>query len=328
MSNIPSFRKFDYRLRPAKCVERKMLCEAFHRLSFFDPMKKYRYIGFGSTTFTDFILIHKALAIADMISIEKQVQYEARFEFNRPFQCIRVEYGSSNEVLPKLAWDRRVVIWLDYEGHLTDSELRDVAEVVINAASGSMLVVSLNVGRYSLDRQRKKELGKQEAELDKLTRDVGPDKVPGATLGKDLELSEGKARIFRHIIMNEIDQVLRARNGMCPSEQKIDYHPLFNFQYSDGAKMLTVGGVLCDKQDEEALQQCEFQNLDFVSTDDTPYKIEVPILTPREQRYLDKKLPQGAIEEAIEKVGLTKEEIQAYARVYRYCPVFVEVDLS
>ncbi|MGB3716603.1 MAG: O-methyltransferase, partial [Candidatus Promineifilaceae bacterium] len=180
----PSFREFDYRLRPAKCVERKMLCEAFRRLSFFAPVENYRYIGFGVTAFTDFILIHKALAITDMISIEKRAHYEARFEFNRPFQCIQMEYGSSNDVLPELTWDKRVIVWLDYENHLTDSELRDVAYIVMNAASGSMLVVSLYVGNYNLSQTRNREFGLQEARLQKLKEDVGSEKVPGDIQGK------------------------------------------------------------------------------------------------------------------------------------------------
>lgn len=323
----PSFREFDYRLRPAKRVERKMLCEAFRRLSFFEPVENYRYIGFGSTTFTDFILIHKTLAITDMISIEKRRDYEARFEFNRPYNCIKMKYGKSNDVLPQLAWNKRVVVWLDYEGHLTDSELRDVAYIVMNAASGSMLVVSINAGSYQLHPARKKKLGLQEARLEKLIEDVGSDKVPGDILGKNLE-GWNMARTFRRIIMNEIDQVLRNRNGLHSDDHRLEYQQLFNFHYRDQARMITVGGVISDDQNETTIQQCQFESLDFVSTDDTPYKIEIPVLTPLEQRYLDKKLPQGAIEEAREKVGLTEVEIQNYARVYRYCPTFVEIELS
>lgn len=323
----PSFRVFDYRLRPAKRVERKMLCEAFRRLSFFDPVENYRYIGFGSTTFADFSLIHKTLAITDMINIEIRTHCQARFEFNRPFQCIQMKYGSSNTVLPELTWDRRVIVWLDFEGHLTGSELRDVAYIVMNAASGSMLVVSLNVSNYRLSQTRRKKLGLQKARLEKLKEDVGSDKVPGDILGKDLE-GWDMACTFRRLIMNEIDHVLRARNGLLSDRHKVQFQPLFHFHYSDQARMLTVGGVLFEKRDEAALQRCQFESLDFVSTDVTSYKIEIPVLTPRERSFLDKKLPQGAIQEAMDKVGLTEREIQNYARVYRYCPMFVEVELS
>jgi len=324
----PSFTVFDYRVRPAKSVERKMLCEAFRRLSFFEPVKSYRYIGFGSTTFTDFILIHKALDITDMISIEKRKNYETRFEFNRPFHCVKMKYGDSNKVLPELTWDKRTIIWLDFEGHLTASELQDVAYAAMNMVSGSMLVVTLNVGDYWLSPECLKELSRQECRLEKLKEDVGIEKVPGDIEGKHLVGGGSMARTFRRLIMNEIDQVLRDRNGLSSAEHEVRYQPLLNFHYSDRANMLTVGGVFYEERDKATLKQCEFESLDFVRPDDTPYEIELPILTPRERQYLDKALPKGAVKEATETIGLTEGEIQRYARLYRHYPLFVEVELS
>ncbi len=326
-TTMPSFTLFDYRIRPAKSVERKMLCEAFRRLAFFEPVENYRYIGFGSTTFVDFALVHTALATTDMISIEKRDEYAARFEFNRPFQCIKITYGDSNSILPELTWDKRVIIWLDYEGHLTDSELRDIAWVAMNVVSGSMLIVTVNVGSYRLPRRRPKGFDMQEYRLETLKSNVGSEKVPGDIRGQDLESWE-MARTFRRIVMNEIDQVLSDRNGMRAAEEMVKYRPLFNFQYQDGARMLTVGGVLYEERDEATLEQCQFGSLEFVRPDDTPYTIEVPILTPRERQYLNRKLPQGAVKEAIEEIGLTEIDVSNYARLYRHCPMFVEIELS
>lgn len=85
----------NFSLRPAKSIECKMLCEAFRQLSIFSDVEAYRYIGFGSKYFSDFTLIHKTLGIKDMISIERNVQNRARFEFNRPFDCIRLMFGES-----------------------------------------------------------------------------------------------------------------------------------------------------------------------------------------------------------------------------------------
>ena len=110
-----SYESINYSLRPAKNIERRMLCEAFRKLSEFERLDRYRYIGFGSTFFSDFSLFHKSLRITDSISIEKDVQNHERFEFNRPYRCIRIEFGESNEVLPKLAWDVKTIVWLDYD---------------------------------------------------------------------------------------------------------------------------------------------------------------------------------------------------------------------
>ncbi len=59
----PSYEKIHYGLRPAKNIERKMMCECFWRLSAFHPVHNYRYIGFGSVYFSDFLLFHKVLGI-------------------------------------------------------------------------------------------------------------------------------------------------------------------------------------------------------------------------------------------------------------------------
>jgi Putative O-methyltransferase len=99
---VPSFKAFDYRIRTNKNAERKMLADAFRCLSSFEHIENYRYIGFGSITFADFVLFHKVLNISDMISIEAKADYKSRFNFNKPYRCIRMEYGESNIVLPKL----------------------------------------------------------------------------------------------------------------------------------------------------------------------------------------------------------------------------------
>ncbi|HGB1823876.1 TPA: O-methyltransferase, partial [Salmonella enterica subsp. enterica serovar Bahrenfeld] len=66
-------RKIDYRIRPAKNIERKMIRDVLLRLSPFGIFSDYQYIGFGSKYFTDFIIMHKYLGIDDMISIEGDV---------------------------------------------------------------------------------------------------------------------------------------------------------------------------------------------------------------------------------------------------------------
>ncbi len=68
-----SYMQINYSLRPAKSVERKMLCEAIKRLAVFDKIESYKYVGFGSAYFSDFSLIHRSLGIEDMLSIEKDI---------------------------------------------------------------------------------------------------------------------------------------------------------------------------------------------------------------------------------------------------------------
>src|SRR5258708_2057356 len=95
-----------------------MLVESIRRLSEFAMVDSYRYIGFGSTYFSDFILFHKSLGIRNMISIERDISNRPRFEFNRPYNCIRMLFGESSELLPTLAWNTKTILWLVYAGSL------------------------------------------------------------------------------------------------------------------------------------------------------------------------------------------------------------------
>src|SRR5579859_8198866 len=133
-----SYRQVNYRLRPAKSVQRKMLCEAFHRLSEFGSLDSYRYIGFPATFFSDFVLFHRALGIHNMVGIESEQVEKKRFEFNLPFRCIKMRYGHSNAILPTLDWDIRTILWLDYDEPLSMGVLTDVAFFFAEAPAGSV----------------------------------------------------------------------------------------------------------------------------------------------------------------------------------------------
>ena len=107
-----------------------MLCEALRRLIIFSDLTEYRYIGFGSTFFTDFLLIHKSLGLKDLVSIEERKQDEKRFRFNCPYGCVDLKFGKSNNVLPGLKWDKKTILWLDYE---------DPLEMICSLISGHFL---------------------------------------------------------------------------------------------------------------------------------------------------------------------------------------------
>lgn len=323
-----SYRSINYSLRPAKNIERKMLCDTFRRLSHFDRIESYRYIGFGSTYFSDFILFHKALGIKDMVSIEKDVDNEERFEFNCPFRCIKIEFNHSNEVLPALDWDVKTILWLDYDGKLDVTVLTDVACFCANALPGSIIVVTVNAYPDTPDYSKLEQPYDSIEELhkfrlQKLVERVGEEKIPDVG-GKHLT-QKGIAEVYRTIIKNEIDQTLNDRNGVLEKKHKIQYRQLFNFCYKDGAPMLTVGGLLYKEEQSKIVTECGIEDLSFVRAGTDPYLIEVPNLTYRELRYLDKYLP---LEENNEpKVPIPKKDVEKYARLYRYFPTFAEAEM-
>ena len=113
-----SFTRVNYRLRPAKGVERRMMADAFLRLWPFGRVESYRYVGMGSVYFADFALFNTVCGFTHLVSIEdaEDLQTQNRFKFNVPLGSIELKFGHSNVELPKLHWDNvRTICWLDYD---------------------------------------------------------------------------------------------------------------------------------------------------------------------------------------------------------------------
>jgi hypothetical protein len=330
-----SYRKINYALRPAKTIERKMLCEAFRRLYPFGKLETYRYIGFGSIYFSDFILFHRALGINNMLSIEKDEYARECFEFNKPYQCVTLDFRPSTSVLPGLDWDIRSIVWLDYEEQINGSILSDITSVCSHACSGSVILVSVNARPESEpDASKKQEYTSETGlpfdldcyRLRCLKNQVLDYCLPPGISGKDLR-GKGLAKVSRRLITSTISEVLSIRNSLNTDTQKVAYHQIFNFEYSDGPLMLTVGGVLVSKEDEEKLNTCSFGDINFVKQGEEAYSIRVPCLTPKEIRYLNAQLPFMA-SMSLDLPGVPPSDSKQYAELYRYFPVFTEAFFS
>jgi hypothetical protein len=305
----------NYTLRPAKSVQRKMLAEAIRRLSHIADLASYRYVGFGSRFFTDFALFHRQLGISQMISIERDGGDTRRFYFNRPFRSVDIEFGHSNDVLPRLSWEVRTIAWLDYTGSLDSSVLADAAVFCRSALPGSVVAVTVNVGGGQMDGRR----------LERLEKNVGRAKVPAGVTEKELQ-ADGMGAVCRRIFHNETLEALQVRNAALDPGDRVAYRQLFNFRYKDTAKMATFGGILFNEGTQPRVDECGFETLSFVRPAEEPFEIRVPSLTFKEIRRLDAQLPIVGSGKA-NSPGLTREDVEAYARIYRWFPVFSEVEL-
>lgn len=318
-----SFEKFDYTLRPAKNIERKMICEALARLSAISPLSRYRYVGFGSISFKDLALVHQRLGITDLVSVEGAEELRERFLFNKPYSCIRVCWGTATEVLPTLSWRKRAVVWLDYDTPLDREVLGDVGTVVGNVRSGGVLVVTVDAKPERLAGAGGG--GTVRRRLAALRDQIGENRIPPRIRGSDLA-KWGLAQTCREIIQNEIEDTLADRNAPLMDRWRLNYHQLFNFHYADRARMLTVGGYFVNRDDERRAPADAFSDLSFVRPGRDPCLIEVPVLTWREANYLDSRLPRLA-PDVPRPVWLPEAERRKYAKIYKYFPTYLEAEL-
>ena len=188
----------NYELRPAKFTERKMIlasllnvCKVFGH--------GYQYIGFGGISFTDFKLFHKELHIDQMYSIEggERIEHD-RCEFNCPYSFIKLKFGKSTEELIKLDFERRTVVWLDYDDDLQNFMFEDVEILFRKLPVGSIFLMSCN--------RQLKDVNGEIYSKESFERKFG-DYVPYDLKNKDLG-GEQNFKTIRRMYLNIINSVL------------------------------------------------------------------------------------------------------------------------
>lgn len=327
---MASFREINYSLRPAKSIERKILADGFRQLELSWPLKHYQYVGMGSIYFTDFQLFHQALGISEMVSIEREEQYKRRVEFNRPFRCISIRFGETSSILTSLLWDRRSIVWLDYDGKLEASVISDLQTVLQKARSGSVIIVSINIEPDRPPLEMTDAEAVNDWRIQEFERLVGSKFVPLGVKGNDLRGKDYGIVCYK-VLTSALHDQLAKRNGR-PDLRPDTMHAkqIFHFQYSDGARMLTVGWLLHSEEDGHAADRCAMKG-SFFNDGANPRVISAPKLTPKEIRYLNSRLPDGPpttmemIGQLESVTGIGEADINKIASFYRYYPQYSEI---
>lgn len=249
-----------------------------------------------------------------MISIEREVDDAERIEFNNPFGCITIRIGESSEVLPEVEWkDIPTIVWLDYDSILNTDKLDDISYLVANLAPFSVLITTV--------RAKANDFGNPNERLTKLSNDLGT-RVP-SSIGKADLIQYRFPQTLKGIIDANVEATLETRNAGLPQQNRYEYQQIFNFEYNDGTPMLTIGGVLVQKNQASQFDSCDFDSLKFCRKDAPAYKIVTPGLTYKELQHLDAQLPGGAASSP----GVPSKDIEAYTEIYRYFPTFAEAEL-
>lgn len=314
-----SYEKINYSLRPAKAIERRILGELFTRLNVFSPVERYRYVGFGSIYFSDFILFHRMFGFKNMISIENEGHNKKRFKLNSPFRFVKILFGEAIAILQTLKWGRKNIVWLDFDDPLDLDMLLCIEYLSKNLTSGSLLIISCNgsLKERASDFAGKEKILRSQLEGKITTEITKPNQIEGWTLSK----------LYRSVIDSEIKTALVNRNEGLSEGNRFNYQQLINIHYQENsrsARMLTVGGVIYNTNDLSKYKSCSFQQLPFYSDNEVPYKIEVPNLTYKELKYLDTKIP--ILSNSLNNHDIPQSDIDLYQRYYRYFPNYKDVE--
>lgn len=312
-----TFKKIDYRLRPAKHAERIMLIDLFKRMRF-APIETYRYIGFGSVAFIDFRMVHKALGIKDLVSIEatEEADEQTRFKHNNPYAGLALHFGHSSKVLPTLDLAKRSLVWLDYDESLSRSMANDLATVGRHAASGTFVGVTFTTAFPPRNPAREKELKRVKEDFPEfLSDDTKAIAFDGAKFAEF-----GRSTLGALLVKAVSDADAGEKDaGKIRSVRQICF-----FKYKDGAPMITVGWLIVAQAEMGIFDACHFDALPFVRTDKVPFLIKIPLVTPLEVREMERRLPDLAT--ATDLDWIPADERKNFGSVYRYLPQFSAVE--
>lgn len=287
-----------YEFRPAKAAQRRMIVDACRRLTAVAPLEDFQYVGFGALEFIDFIEFHRSLGIPKMTSIERSTDFQHRLEFNKPYKSIELLIGEARDRLPDVDWKGLSITWLDYTDTLTTDILRDIDFVLRSSSPASVLIVTVNGGADAPLPKR----------LDLLREKLG-DLVPQTLTESDMN-GWGPAREQRRILQDRANSIVR-------ESHRGEFLQLFNFEYADGAKMLTWGGIITSPSSRRGVEMCRFDDLSFIRNDKDPFEIRVPFLTEREMAFLETEIAgSSSVGETLK--GVKPADVKAFAGMYRW----------
>lgn len=328
---MASSEKINYRLRPNKAVERRMLGEMLSRIDKIADLSTYRYIGFGSTYFADFSLFHRTLGIDDMVSIESNYKVLERCKINKPYNCIELRAGKSGEVLPRLGLgDRPSLIWLDYDSPLMDSVFEDINTVLTSVTPGSFFIISVNAdfGKIKYSAQKNKYSRDTKGYKNYFKTLIGSARFPEKYEAIGLRQSD-----YHEIIYSTVVNEMEAAASRNPhGEGALKFHQAVHFYYSDGADMLTIGGfIFKEAEEEESIRAMGLSNLPYYRHSKETFNISCPVLSLKETNELNAMLPAkiDSLEDIagindLNEYPIDNEYIFEYSKLYRYYPSYIE----
>lgn len=309
-----SYEKVDYTIRPSKQVERKLFIETFNRLRQVGyQLSSYSYVGFGSVYYVDFVLFHKYLLIDRMECVE-QSDIPRRMRFNKPFKCVRLSMSAFSDIIPKLSRNRQYIVWLDYDYGPTAEVLRDIEGALQTLSQGSFLLVTIDAERR-MGKGQKIPSGAGDQDLSLFLREELGHHLPANLRPIDLE-RKTLPRTLAGVLRSQIEESMLTR-------PELRFCQLFNFQYDDGAQMLTVGGIIETPERKRTLRSAGIFRLDHIETGATPLSISVPPLTARERQWLDRYLLGGKGKARIP-FEIKRSHLRNYQQYYRHYPAFHE----
>lgn len=324
MSNQPF-----YHLRLNKYIDRNLFIQTLIGLNSQFPISEYKYTGFGSYLFDDFKLLHDALNINSMTSLEMDSTEYQRAVYNVPYGCINIKNISSTEYISQLSLSdgEHNIFWLDFVSPTElGTQLSDFASLLNLLNPNDIIRITLNANPGALGKHSEPDK-LQEVRLEKLRSRVKEEYLPHNLKSEDVTRQKYPITLLEILKAVTLESLTDS-----PPYSPNFLLPIFSSVYSDGQQMLTFTGIVLDSHDKEelisrALAKYPHNNFSW----DKPCRISVPPLTVREMLEINKLLPDTVTQQQLIKIfpfifsEKDSESVESYISYYKYYPHFHQV---
>ena len=314
-----------YHLRPNKMAERFAFIESIRRLERLSAkgLKNYTYLGLGGPYLEDFRLLNEFFPDISMISIETEDETCKRQRFHLPSSNVQLVNSDIESFIAQYdPGSMKSVFWLDY----TDLKLSNFEEfkaVLGLVEKESMVKVTLRCDPrdYGAIRNEKRRLKKAE-EFRSMFRKFMP--LPSADPPRRLT-------DFAAFLQSMLQ--VAAEQAFPPLATELTLVPVTSFCYSDGSGMLTLTGVVCERDGRSKIENI-YEDWTLANLNWNPPKlIDVPVLSTKERLHVQSLLPLKSTEgptlrKALgylidEDIPKTEAALEQYAAFHSYSPYFL-----
>lgn len=274
----------------------------------------YRYVGMGGNRFYDFLLLHRFVGVRSMVSLEHDEEMFRRAEFNKPFQFIDVKQESVSDFLATDGYDKPSIVWLDFDGGVSQDMLADIETLGVVAQPNSFFFVTVFAGfpRY-LQRLNDAE------RLDWFREELGD--IAQGLVQEDMQLSRA-SRAIQKCLRTALESAFgfRGDGELCLQ---------FSVDYSDTTRMVTVGGFFGSTDIGREIQKRIQVNLPALhGLGEETFRLRNLNITDRERQLFD--LAATARDKRKKEyrkliaLGFSDQDLQNYASIFRFAPRYVE----
>jgi len=305
-------RFIDYTVRPEKQIERRIIIDTLNGLGQCGfRISNYRYVGFGSFYFYDFKLFHKYVGIDDFISFEIDTDAIDRCKFNKPYSNIKILEGRIADNPKSISGKKQSIIWVDYEGFISDEDFNEIELITSTAPHGTVLIITTT------------------AELPKTVNDRASyteyyEKYFEEHIGDGLKKPVSFANVSHRKTLSHQLTYEAINKGIRLRTDNLEFQNLFQFTYSDSTKMLSVGGIICNA--DECLSISEhFKGKKYLHLEQSEkfYSVYYPKLTRKEKILIDSRLPKLTLTKKLQALKCVR--FGKYKEIYRFTPSYAEL---